>query len=200
MKSPLRYQATNYDCGPTTLTNAILVLFEREEIAPDLIRHIGQCTLDSYDQNGYCGRYGTSGAAVRYFGDWFNELRYAGLMPIQSRFLSKEYVFLGEKSEINAALKNGAVVMLHVFYDIGHYILLTGKNEKGILAFDPYFRGNEARRDGVQKVDDHPFSHNIIISESVLNDTGRGYYSMGDINTREALIISRNDSENVYMI
>ena len=32
MKSPLRYQVTQYDCGPTTMTNAILYLFEREEI------------------------------------------------------------------------------------------------------------------------------------------------------------------------
>ena len=47
MKSPLRYQVTQYDCGPTTMTNAILYLFEREEIPPDLVRHIGLCTLDS---------------------------------------------------------------------------------------------------------------------------------------------------------
>ena len=68
MRSPLRYQATEYDCGPTTMTNAIMYLFEREEIPPDLIRHIGQCTLDSFDDKGHCGRFGTSGAAVRYFG------------------------------------------------------------------------------------------------------------------------------------
>ena len=55
MKSPLRYQVTQYDCGPTTMTNAILYLFEREEIPPDLVRHIGLCTLDSYDRNGHCG-------------------------------------------------------------------------------------------------------------------------------------------------
>ena len=75
MKSPLRYQATEYDCGPTSMTNAIIYMFERNEIPPDLIRHIGQGTLDSFDENGYAGRYGTSGAAIRYFGSWLNELR-----------------------------------------------------------------------------------------------------------------------------
>ena len=73
MKSPLRYQVTQYDCGPTTMTNAILYLFEREEIPPDLVRHIGLCTLDSYDRNGHCGMCGTTGAAMRYFGTWLNE-------------------------------------------------------------------------------------------------------------------------------
>ena len=200
MKSPLRYQATSYDCGPTTMTNAIIYLFEREEIAPDLIRHIGQCTLDSYDQNGYCGRFGTSGAAIRYFGEWFNELRYAGLMPIRSRFLDKDSVFLGDESEISRELQEGAVVVLHVYYEVGHYILLTGQDEKGIRAFDPYFRGNEVKRDGVWRVDDQPFSHNIILSVNVLNDTGRGYYSMGKTDTREALIISRAESQSAYVI
>ena len=34
MKVPLRYQVTNYDCGPTSLLNGLSILFEREEIPP----------------------------------------------------------------------------------------------------------------------------------------------------------------------
>lgn len=200
MKSPLRYQATNFDCGPTTMTNAIMFLFEREEIAPDLIRHIGQCTLDSYDQNGYCGRYGTSGAAIRYFAAWFNELRYAGLMPIRSRFLGGSSVFFGKGSEISSEVKTGAAVLLHVYFEAGHYILITGEDEEGVRAFDPYYRGNEILREGVKKIDNKPFSHNILLSPSVLNNTDRGYYSMGEVGTREALIIRRDESENSYII
>ena len=98
MKSPLRYQATEYDCGPTSMTNAIIYMFDREEIPPDLVRHIGQCTLDSFDENGHAGRYGTSGAAIRYFGSWLNELRHAGLLPIESAFAEKEAVYFGEGS------------------------------------------------------------------------------------------------------
>ena len=40
MKSPLHYQISEYDCGPTTLLNALNFLFEREEIPPDIIRNI----------------------------------------------------------------------------------------------------------------------------------------------------------------
>ena len=36
MKNLLIYQSTEYDCGPTTLTNAIRYLFDREEIYPDI--------------------------------------------------------------------------------------------------------------------------------------------------------------------
>ena len=40
MKIPLHYQVSNYDCGPTSLVNALNVLFEREDIPPELIRNI----------------------------------------------------------------------------------------------------------------------------------------------------------------
>ena len=38
MKTPLHYQMTEYDCGPISMMNAIIFLFDREDIPPDLIR------------------------------------------------------------------------------------------------------------------------------------------------------------------
>ena len=40
MKNPLRYQMSEYDCGPTTMLNAISYLFPREIISPEVIRNI----------------------------------------------------------------------------------------------------------------------------------------------------------------
>ena len=40
MKSPLRYQFSEYDCGPTTMLNAVSYLIEREEIPPEIIRNV----------------------------------------------------------------------------------------------------------------------------------------------------------------
>ena len=34
MKNPLRYQMTEYDCGPTSMLNAMSYLFPREAIPP----------------------------------------------------------------------------------------------------------------------------------------------------------------------
>ena len=37
MKNDLIHQASEYDCGPTSVTNAIRYLYERVEIDPALI-------------------------------------------------------------------------------------------------------------------------------------------------------------------
>lgn len=201
MKSPLRYQATEYDCGPTTMTNAILFLFEREEIPPDLVRHIGQCTLDSFDETGHIGKYGTSGAAIRYFGYWFNELRHAGLLQIRSAFLEKEEVVLGEGSRLTQELQNDAAVVLHVFFHgFGHYLLLTGTKAHQYFAFDPYYQENPILSREIISVKDAPFSHNLIISEQLLNRCTGEDYSLGEINTREALVLRRESADSLYII
>jgi hypothetical protein len=66
MKNPLSYQATEFDCGPTTLTNAISYLFKREEIPPDVIKHIVLYSLDAYNCKGEFGKSGTSGMAMMF--------------------------------------------------------------------------------------------------------------------------------------
>ena len=35
MNNPLRYQMTEYDCGPTSMLNAVSYLFRRDEIPPE---------------------------------------------------------------------------------------------------------------------------------------------------------------------
>ena len=60
MKNLLIYQSTEYDCGPTTLTNAIRYLFDREEIYPDIVKYIMLYCLDSYNEAGEVGKRGTS--------------------------------------------------------------------------------------------------------------------------------------------
>ena len=52
MKNPLNYQTTEYDCGPTTVMNAISFLFKREEILPDITKSIRQYCLDGYNRKG----------------------------------------------------------------------------------------------------------------------------------------------------
>ena len=37
MQNPLHYQLTEYDCGPTALMDAVSLLFDREEIPPEII-------------------------------------------------------------------------------------------------------------------------------------------------------------------
>ena len=52
MKSPLRYQITEFDCGTVSLINAISYLYDREEIPSKLIRSIYVYTLDCHNTKG----------------------------------------------------------------------------------------------------------------------------------------------------
>lgn len=55
-KTPLEYQLTEYDCGTTTLLNALRYLFKRSEIDPGIYKFIMQYTLDNTNNNGEIGK------------------------------------------------------------------------------------------------------------------------------------------------
>ena len=70
MKVPLRYQMTEYDCGPTSLLNAMSFLFEREELPPELVRNIMLYSMfESEDIHPYAfGPYDTREAVLLFNG------------------------------------------------------------------------------------------------------------------------------------
>ena len=72
-KTPLEYQLTEYDCGTTTLLNALRYLFKRSEIEPEIYKFIMQYTLDNTNNNGEIGKGGTSVYAMKFLSDWLNE-------------------------------------------------------------------------------------------------------------------------------
>ena len=73
MKNVLNYQSSEYDCGPTTLTNALRYLFERCDIPPELLKAIALYTLDAYNEEGETGRSGTSAMAMQFLASWFEQ-------------------------------------------------------------------------------------------------------------------------------
>ena len=79
MKNPLRYQLTEYDCGPASMLNAISYLFERKDIPPEVIRNIMLYCLDCHSKEGVPGKRGTSRAAMAFLCNWLNEYGEAGL-------------------------------------------------------------------------------------------------------------------------
>ena len=70
MKNPLRYQLSEYDCGPTSMLNALAFLFEREDIPPEAVRNIMLYCLDCYGSDGESGKRGTSCAAMMFLSNW----------------------------------------------------------------------------------------------------------------------------------
>lgn len=59
----IAYQISEYDCGPTSMLNAIIYLFDRDEIPPEVIRNTMLYCLDCYSKEGIPGKRGTSRAA-----------------------------------------------------------------------------------------------------------------------------------------
>lgn len=71
MKNPLHDQLSEYDCGPTSMLNAMSYRFQREDLPPEIIRNIMLDCLDCY------------GAAARW---WYGQTLRDGTM-----YCSPEY-------------------------------------------------------------------------------------------------------------
>lgn len=81
MKNPLRYQMTEYDCGPTSLLNAVNFLFEREQIPPELVRSVMLFCLDCFGADGAAGKCGTSCMAMQFLCSWLEASAGRGICP-----------------------------------------------------------------------------------------------------------------------
>lgn len=201
MKNLLNYQSSEYDCGPVSLTNAIRYLFDREVIYPDIIKYIMLYCLDSYDEEGEVGKRGTSASAMMFLSNWLNQFGQMKNFPISCEFLSGENVCLSQNSKILEALQQGAAVVLKLFLDVGHYVLLTGTEGDNVFLFDPYYEelddpdlDPEYFDEGISFVTDQPKRANRIVSMQRLNRLTEKYYEMGPYNMREAVIVFNKDT------
>lgn len=194
MKIPLHYQLSEYDCGPTSVLNALSFLFERSEIPPVLIRNIMLYSLDCYDSCGEAGKSGTSRSAMMFLSHWMEGFGQTGRLDISSSYLSGSQVFLGPDSEIVKALKQGGAVVVRLFLDEWYYILLTGLGEKGYLqAFDPYLSQDILQgHSEVIAVDDQPYKYNRLIPFTNFNSEEELLYAFGPMAGREAVILYNN--------
>ena len=192
MKNPLRYQMTEYDCGPTTLVNALRFLFEREDIPPALIRTIWLHTNDTYDERGQKGCRGTSKACVRYLCEFFNDYGEHCHFPIRAEFTDKEAAEIAPGSAAIRCLETGGVVMIRCWLEnCPHYVLLTGIEGDEVSLFDPYADGPV--QPGVRVVSDHPAEYNRIVS--VRNFEGNSLYALGPQAGREAVLLFNTETE-----
>jgi hypothetical protein len=201
MKNLLNYQSSEYDCGPVALTNAIRYLFDREVIYPDVIKYIMLYCLDSYNEEGEVGKRGTSASAMMFLSNWLNQFGHMKNFPIACEFLSGEDVYLSQNSRIIGALQQGGCVVLRLFLDVGHYVLLTGIKDDHLYLFDPYYEepddpelDDEYLAEGITFITDQPKRANRLVSMERLNRTTEGFYEMGPLDIREALIVFNQET------
>lgn len=190
MKNQLSYQASEYDCGPTTLNNAIRYLFEREEILPEIIKSIFLYTLDLYNNEGEYGKSGTSRMAMMFLSNWFNQFGIMKNFPICSEIVLDEQVWIRQNSKITECLQQGGTVVICVWLGpTKHYVLLTDIEEDYLCLFDPYDWDLPVDNDKIIKIDDNPKKMNRKVRLGVINDEGRGFYSLGEVEGREAMLL-----------
>ncbi|MDY5219371.1 MAG: peptidase C39 [Eubacteriales bacterium] len=196
MKNVLNDQSSEYDCGPTSLVNALRYLFERCEIHPELIKAISLYTLDTYNEQGESGRRGTSRTAMQFLASWFNRYGESRKFPISAAFHENERVVVSPNSSITGCLQQGGAAVVRCLLDGDpHYVLLTRALGDEIGLFDPYavhpedFPGEKLLAEGVRIVDDQPCVMNRIVKMDVLNSQGEGNYAMGRFCDREAMLL-----------
>ena len=192
MKIPLRYQMSEYDCGPTALLNAVSYLFPRSEVPPEIIRSVMLYTLDCYSMDGTACKAGTSRMAMMYLANWLEGFSRATQFPLTCQYLSGRAVHIGAHSHINDALVRGGVAVVRLFYEVEHYALLTGASKDHIYLFDPYYLADaepEFVRAGIAVTCAQPHSYNRIVPFGCFNRETCELYAFGAMESREAVVL-----------
>jgi len=194
MNNPLSYQASEYDCGPTALRNAISFLYERKEIPPEVIKYINLYCMDCYNQEGEPCKSGTSAVAMAYVASWLNQYGQMKKWPVHCQVLGTDDIYLGQNSRIIGALQQGGVAVVRVVLECGHYVLLTGVEGEYVHVFDPYYWPHEFLDKRILTVLDQPELLNRKIHWDVFNNEGKDYYNLGLKEKRECVLIFNKES------
>lgn len=190
MKNVLSYQTSEYDCGPTTLLNAMRYLFEREEIVPDILKAISLYTLDEYNSEGESGKSGTSRMAMMYLSKWFNQFGETKHFPIYTEMLLNELVWIKQNSRIIGCLQQGGTVIIRCWLEgYQHYVLLTGIEEEYVCLFDPYDYDSSVDGVNIIKVNNEPRKMNRKVRMDIFNEESTRTYAFGNISNREAMLL-----------
>lgn len=191
MQTPLRYQVTEFDCGPTALLNAISYLFPSEEIPVEFVQTIYRLSLDDMSEDGRPGWKGTSPAALYHISDWLNLYRDRTGYPLRTTFYRGADVNYGEDSPILRCIQDGGTAVVKCLLGGEHYVTLTGMDEQGVHVFDPYDWDVEYG-EGVACITDQPLAMNRRISLAALaREDGSSHYSQCRVQTRAAVLFSK---------
>lgn len=190
MKTPLRYQITEFDCGSVSLLNCITYLYERDEIPAELIKAINIYTLDCYDEFGNIGQKGTSRDAVKYITSWLVKFSETKDFGIKCKYLEKDEVDL---KQIKNCLKHSGCVNVRSFLDGEHYLTITDIDQDYVYFFDPYYENTVAEEDKgiVEIISENPFKYNRKVKLDRFLSKKKLNYALGPIKYRECVLINR---------
>lgn len=190
MKIPLTFQITEYDCGTTSLLNALIYLFDREEVPITLLKAIYKYTLDAVGEHGIIGEAGTSRKAVENLSYWITKYSKTNDFKIICENLEKEFV---TEEKIRECLNNNGCVLARCYQTSEHYVLITKMDDTFAYIFDPYYveEGYYYQDSQVAVVLNQPFTHNRLVKIQRLFNQSKQDFSLMEIEKREVVLISK---------
>lgn len=193
MKTPLRYQITEFDCGSISLLNCLSFLFEREEIPAELVRIISTYTLECYDENGELGSGVTTRSMMKFIAKWVELFAEEKGIPLKCKYLTAQAV---SPYAIAKCLKEGGCVNLRTFNGTEHYVTLTAVDDEYVYLFDPYYKtaGEYKNNAHIEYIDGHPFTFNRRVKIEYFVADEQLEFALGPIEKREAMLFFRDDS------
>lgn len=193
MKTPLRYQVTEYDCGTTSLLNALSFLFSRDEIPVEIIKEIFTSTLDNPDSSGIPGKKGTSKEAISKISKWLNNYSKINSFLLECGHLIGENVTF---EKIKTCINENGCVLLRTLLKEEHYVIITKIDTAFIYIFDPYYLSNEyfQNKKEIDLLNDiFNFNRKVLISYFI-EDTEKDF-TIGPISKREILLLKRKSDD-----
>jgi len=189
MKTPLRFQVTEYDCGTVSLYNAISYLFDREEIPAKLLKTIHKYTLDCYDEEGNPGQGGTSKEAVEKISTFMTKYTNDNNFGIKCEKLTGLDVTI---EKITNCIKQKGCALIRCWLETGHYVIITNVIKDKVYIFDPYYLDKNKYKDKeVKIVLNKPFTHNRVVSTKRLFSETTKDFAFGDKNKRECVLMNK---------
>lgn len=190
MKVPLRFQITEYDCGTTSLINALAYLFDREEIPVTLLKAIYKYTLDAEGENGIVGEAGTSRESVEKLSHWITRYAKNNDFGITCETLEKDEV---TEAKMRECLDNSGCILARCYQEVEHYVLITKMDDNFAYIFDPYYLEEDYYYNDKQVavVLNQNFTHNRIVKIERFFNQSHQDFSLMEINKREVVLINR---------
>ena len=135
MRVPFRQQATNYDCAPSSIINALKYLFDRKDIPPFVVQRIYKDCLDIESFRG------TSSGAMHDISYWLNAYREQSFKQfiVRTRFITGKQVHLRTNSKIIRCIeeKGAALLCVHASRRSWHYIICIRTDGEWLYCYDP---------------------------------------------------------------
>lgn len=196
MKTPLRYQITEYDCGTVSLLNAVSYLFKREDIPVELVRAIHMYTIDCYGYTGQKSNEWMPSSSINEMCRWFTNCSLKNDYKINSSYLRGTNV---NYENIEKCIRAGGVVFTRIWRKEPQYVIITNINVLNTYIFDSSYAEDEdyKKETDIRVIESKPSEYNRIVrTDKVFSETN-SIYSLGKYEDRECILMNKKGKEDL---